>query len=87
MQPHSVQRVPVVYTSIHGPKVTRQYVYLPFRALAYDKTIAAKSHRLFVTFETPGSASPSAGMRGNLSGVVSIGDSKEPSNHSPGLAC
>jgi hypothetical protein len=85
MQPHSVQRIPIVYTSIYGPKVTRQYVYLPFRACwAYDKPIAANSHRLFVTFETPGSASPSAGMRGNLSGVISIGDSKRLSSHSPG---
>ena len=37
----------------------------------------ANSHRLFVLSETPGSASPSAGFRGNLSGVVSIVDSKK----------
>jgi hypothetical protein len=37
----------------------------------------ANSHRLFVISETPGSASPSPGVRGNLSGIVSIVDSKK----------
>lgn len=52
------------------------YSVFPSSTLAYtvQKLLATNSHRLFVTFETPGSASPSAGVRGNLSGVVSIGD-------------
>ena len=41
-----------------------------------DLRSPANSHRLFVLSETPGSASPSASFRGNLSGVVSIVDSK-----------
>jgi hypothetical protein len=43
----------------------------------YSVHILANSHRLFVISDTPGSASPSAGVRGNLSGIVSIVDSKK----------
>ncbi|KAF8269485.1 hypothetical protein EI94DRAFT_1725127 [Lactarius quietus] len=52
------------------------YSVFPSSTLAYtvQKLLATNSHRLFVTSETPGSASPSACTRGNLSGVVSIGD-------------
>lgn len=52
------------------------YSVFPSSTLAYtiQKVLATNSHRLFVTSESNGSASPSAGLRGNLSGVVSIGD-------------
>ncbi|KAI0266126.1 hypothetical protein BC834DRAFT_824223 [Gloeopeniophorella convolvens] len=52
------------------------YSVFPSSTLAYtvQKLLATNAHRLFVTSETSGSASPSAVMRGNLCGVVSIGD-------------
>ncbi|KAI0298652.1 hypothetical protein B0F90DRAFT_1731455 [Multifurca ochricompacta] len=52
------------------------YSVFPSSTLAYtiEKLLATNACRLFVTSETSGSASPSTGMRGNLSGVVSIGD-------------
>ena len=45
--------------------------------IVQDLRTPANSHRLFVISETPGSASPSSGFRGNLTGVVSIVDSKK----------
>ncbi|KAI0000147.1 hypothetical protein BJV74DRAFT_821878 [Russula compacta] len=52
------------------------YSVFPSSTLAYtvQKLLATNSHRLFVISETPGSASPSAGFRGNLCGLVSIVD-------------
>ncbi|KAI0252538.1 hypothetical protein BJV78DRAFT_1124610 [Lactifluus subvellereus] len=52
------------------------YSVFPSSTLTYtiQKLLATNSHRLFVISEPPGSASPSAGGRGNLSGLVSIGD-------------
>ncbi|KAH8982908.1 hypothetical protein EDB92DRAFT_1892725, partial [Lactarius akahatsu] len=52
------------------------YSVFPSSTLAYtiQKVLATNSHRLFLTSESNGSASPSAGLRGNLSGIVSIGD-------------
>ncbi|KAI0287491.1 hypothetical protein BC826DRAFT_1044152 [Russula brevipes] len=52
------------------------YSVFPSSTLAYtiEKLLATNSHRLFVISESPGSASPSAGVRRNLSGVVSIVD-------------
>ncbi|KAF8474400.1 hypothetical protein DFH94DRAFT_636020 [Russula ochroleuca] len=52
------------------------YSMYPSSTLAHtiQKILATNSHRLFVISETPGSASPSSGFRGNLSGVVSIVD-------------
>jgi hypothetical protein len=37
MQPHSLQRVPVIYASIYGPEVISQYVFLPLCASVYDE--------------------------------------------------
>ncbi|KAH8979851.1 hypothetical protein EDB92DRAFT_2118603 [Lactarius akahatsu] len=65
------------------------YSVFPSSTLAYtiQKVLATNSHRLFLTSESNGSASPSAGLRGNLSGIVSIGDSKHIHYYSLGLAC
>jgi len=52
------------------------YSVFPSSTLAYtiQMLLATNSHRLFVISEIPGSASPSAGLRGSLCGVVSIVD-------------
>ncbi|KAI9449702.1 hypothetical protein F5148DRAFT_1246200 [Russula earlei] len=52
------------------------YSVFPSSTLAYtiQKLLTTNSHRVFVISETPGSASPSTVVRGNLSGVVSIVD-------------
>ncbi|KAI0064227.1 hypothetical protein BV25DRAFT_1898733 [Artomyces pyxidatus] len=52
------------------------YSVFPSSTLAYtiQKLLATNSHRMFVTSESGLSASPSPGIKGNLSGIVSIGD-------------
>src|SRR6266436_5071573 len=56
------------------------YIELYVLVIIQDLHTPANSHRLFVISETPGSASPPPGVRGNLSGVVSIVDGKKSSH-------
>ncbi|KAH9962828.1 hypothetical protein BC827DRAFT_1195201 [Russula dissimulans] len=71
-----VSRIKMPHGSTDGADRYPVYSVFPSSTLAYtvQKLLATNSHRVFVISETPGSASPSTGLRGNLSGVVSIVD-------------